>query len=42
MAIIRFSTLVNNQSISFNPATDVLLFDDATFLTNQLINISCL
>jgi Ca2+-binding RTX toxin-like protein len=30
MAIIRFSTLVNNQSISFNPATDVLLFDDAS------------
>lgn len=28
MAIIRFSTLVNNQTIAFNPASDVLLFDD--------------
>ena len=27
MAIIRFRTLANNQSISFNPATDILQFD---------------
>ena len=29
MAIIRFSTLTNNQTIAFNRITDVLLFDDA-------------
>ena len=29
MAIIRFRTLANNQNISFNPATDILQFDDA-------------
>ena len=35
MAIIRFSTLTNNQTIafnptSFNPGSDVLLFDSAS------------
>jgi hypothetical protein len=30
MAIIRFSTLTNNQTIAFNPATDILQFDDAS------------
>jgi transcriptional/translational regulatory protein YebC/TACO1 len=30
MAIIRFSTLTNNQTIAFNRITDVLLFDDAS------------
>lgn len=37
MAIIRFRTLANNQSISFNPATDILQFDDARISAGSIV-----
>ena len=41
MAIIRFSTLVNNQSIAFDRFNDVLVFDDASISAGAVaINIS--
>lgn len=37
MAIIRFRTLANNQSISFNPASDVLLFDNTSISAGSIV-----
>lgn len=37
MAIIRFKTIANNQSISFNPATDILQFDDLRISAGSLV-----
>ncbi len=37
MAIIRFSTLVNNQTLAFNPASDVLFFDDPQINAGSIV-----
>ncbi len=36
MAVILFSTLTNNQTIAFNPASDVLLFDNTSISAGSI------
>ncbi len=36
MALVLFSTLTNNQTIAFNPATDVLQFDNPAIGASSL------